>query len=140
MDEVKNTVTMQVDVFYLDYFGDGNVDSDVRTFVRGIEDRSYSTEELKRMVNEELEQLQVDYIESVDLFVNERPIDIENEEECYNPITVASLDDDVNPDETLREYIRNTEEEFSMRPMELDEMEDQSLKSYVDFLDYLWTK
>lgn len=140
MDEVKNTVTMQVDIYYLDYYGDGIVDSDVRTFVEKIENRSYSTEELKRMVEAQIEKLNVDYIESVDLFVNERPIDIENEEGCYNPITVATLDDNVNPDETLREYIRSTEKEFSMRPMELDDMEDQSLDKYVDFLDYLWTK
>lgn len=42
--------------------------------------------------------------------------------------------------QTYREYIRDSEEEFGLEKMDLDNMLDKNLTEYIDFLDYLWTK
>jgi hypothetical protein len=43
-------------------------------------------------------------------------------------------------EETFREFIRASEEEFGMDPRDLDSMTDEQLGEYLHFLDYLWTK
>jgi hypothetical protein len=43
-------------------------------------------------------------------------------------------------EETFREYIRNSEEEFGMAPAPLDNLTDEELNKHLNFLDYLWTK
>jgi hypothetical protein len=43
-------------------------------------------------------------------------------------------------EETFRDFIRNSEEEFGMEPRDLDVMTDEELHKYLEFLDYLWTK
>jgi hypothetical protein len=43
-------------------------------------------------------------------------------------------------EETFREYIRNSENEFGLHPKELDLMDDEELNGYLNFLDYLWEK
>jgi hypothetical protein len=43
-------------------------------------------------------------------------------------------------EETFREFIQNTEKEFDLIPKDLDDMRDEHLNEYLDFLDYLWTK
>lgn len=42
--------------------------------------------------------------------------------------------------QTYREFIRESEQEFELEKMDLDNMLDKNLTEYVDFLDYLWTK
>jgi hypothetical protein len=43
-------------------------------------------------------------------------------------------------EETFREYIRNSEVEFGMEHMDIDNFDDENLNEYLEFLDYLWTK
>jgi hypothetical protein len=43
-------------------------------------------------------------------------------------------------EETFREYIKNSEEEFEMEHRNLDNLSDEQLHEYLEFLDYLWTK
>ena len=42
--------------------------------------------------------------------------------------------------QTYREFIRESEEAFELEKMDLDNMSDDNLTEYIDFLDYLWTK
>lgn len=42
--------------------------------------------------------------------------------------------------QTWREYIRETEEEFELYPMNLNDIRDWALEEYIDFLDELWDK
>jgi hypothetical protein len=42
--------------------------------------------------------------------------------------------------ETLREFIKNSEEEFGLIPKDLDNMTDEHLNRYLEFVDYLWEK
>ena len=55
----------------------------------------------------------------------------------YN-YTHNDLDKKVNSDQTLREYIRDTELEFEREPAAIDEMSDEKLNNYVKQLDALW--
>jgi hypothetical protein len=43
-------------------------------------------------------------------------------------------------EETFREYIRNSEDEFGMEHEDIDNFDDEKLNEYLEFLDYLWTK
>lgn len=52
--------------------------------------------------------------------------------------TITDLDSKVNADETLREYIRNTEKEFMKKRADIDDMDDAELNTYIDYLDSLW--
>lgn len=54
--------------------------------------------------------------------------------------TKEDLDKPVNDNETLREYIKNSENELGMDPSEIDTMKDSELNEYIEFIDYLWTK
>ena len=42
--------------------------------------------------------------------------------------------------ETPRQFIRNSEKEFCMSPVDIDRMDVEELNEYIEFLDYLWTK
>lgn len=42
--------------------------------------------------------------------------------------------------QTYREFIRESEEEFELEQMDLDNMSDENLTEYINFLDYLWIK
>lgn len=46
----------------------------------------------------------------------------------------------VNKDESLLEFIRNSEKEFELPKKDVFSMEINELDNYVDELDYLWTK
>ncbi len=48
------------------------------------------------------------------------------------------LDKKVNAEETLREYIRDTESTFSLEKKDVDSMTSVELNAYVDYLDSLW--
>lgn len=52
--------------------------------------------------------------------------------------TITDLDSKVNADETLREYIRNTEKEFMKERADIDNMVDSELNTYINYLDSLW--
>ncbi len=52
--------------------------------------------------------------------------------------TIADLSKKVNEDETLEEYIRDTEESFSLPRRELSILSDNELNSYVKKLDSYW--
>jgi hypothetical protein len=43
-------------------------------------------------------------------------------------------------EETFREFIRNSEDEFGMEHEDIDSFSDEKLNEYLGFLDYLWTK
>jgi hypothetical protein len=43
-------------------------------------------------------------------------------------------------DQTYREFIRESEDDFGLDEMDLDNMSDEKLHEYLEFLDYLWTK
>lgn len=43
-------------------------------------------------------------------------------------------------EETFREFIRNSEDEFGMKHEDIDNFDDEKLNEYLEFLDYLWTK
>lgn len=52
----------------------------------------------------------------------------------------SSLIAGVENDESPREFIRNSEREFGMRMADIENMSEEELNGYIDFLDYLWTK
>ena len=52
--------------------------------------------------------------------------------------TSADLDTKVNSDETLREYIRDTEKEFGKSKADVDNMSNAELNEYISGLDSLW--
>ena len=51
-----------------------------------------------------------------------------------------SINKQVNPSETLLQFIRNSEKEFGMNVACLGSMSDKEFNEYVDFLDDLWGK
>lgn len=48
--------------------------------------------------------------------------------------------EDCENEQTYREFIRESEEEFGIEHANLDFMEDFELDDYFDFLDELWNK
>lgn len=52
----------------------------------------------------------------------------------------ANLDKKVNSQETLRDFIRNSENEFQISNENIDKMTDDELEEYVEWLDDLWGK
>ena len=48
--------------------------------------------------------------------------------------------EDCENTQTWREYIRETEEEFELYPMNLNDIRDWALEEYIDLLDELWDK
>lgn len=44
--------------------------------------------------------------------------------------------------QTFREFIRESEKEFGMTeyPLDNEDLTDEELKEYIDFLSYLWDK
>lgn len=52
--------------------------------------------------------------------------------------TVADLDKLVNEEETLREFIAGSEEEFNLPCAVLDSMSDAELNAYIRRIDNLW--
>jgi hypothetical protein len=55
-------------------------------------------------------------------------------------IPICEIERQASNTETYREFIQSSEEEFGMDPASLDELTDEELKEYIDFLDYLWEK
>jgi hypothetical protein len=42
--------------------------------------------------------------------------------------------------QTYRDFIRESEKMFGIEPAPIDRMDNDELKEYFDFLDYLWEK
>ncbi|MDR6999603.1 hypothetical protein [Neobacillus niacini] len=42
--------------------------------------------------------------------------------------------------QTYREFIKQSEVEFGLKPRDLDNMSTTQLSEYLDFLDFLWAK
>jgi hypothetical protein len=55
-------------------------------------------------------------------------------------IPINELEPEATNTETFRDFIRSSENEFCMEPRDIDNMTDQELNEYIDFLDYLWDK
>lgn len=53
---------------------------------------------------------------------------------------ISQLVDGATNTETLREFIRNTEEEFNIQPADLEALTQKELNNYVGVLDELWGK
>lgn len=53
---------------------------------------------------------------------------------------ICELEEGTSNTETLREFIRNSEKEFGMFPMDLEKIDEDELNQYIEFLDYLWEK
>ena len=56
------------------------------------------------------------------------------------PITHYDMNAKVNPNETLLQFIRESEKEFGLPVKCLGGLNDDEFREYVDFLDYLWEK
>lgn len=55
-------------------------------------------------------------------------------------IPICDVEENATNEQTFREFIRESENEFEMEPKDLDNVDDGELNAYLDFLDYLWTK
>jgi hypothetical protein len=50
------------------------------------------------------------------------------------------LENDATNEETPRQFIRNTEKEFGIENLDIDNMSEDELNRYIDHLDDLWSK
>lgn len=48
--------------------------------------------------------------------------------------------EEANNTETLRNFIRTSEEWFEMNQVDIDSLSEEDLNKYINFLDYLWEK
>lgn len=48
--------------------------------------------------------------------------------------------EECNNTETYREFITSSEEEMGIDPADIDNMTDEELNKYFEFIDYLWEK
>lgn len=55
-------------------------------------------------------------------------------------VPIKDLYEDADNPQTIREFIRETEEEFGLEPADLDSLKPHQLKAYLDFMDELWFK
>lgn len=53
---------------------------------------------------------------------------------------ICDVEDGATNEQTYREFINNIEEEFNIDPQRLDEMSDDELVDYLNFLDDLCLK
>lgn len=53
---------------------------------------------------------------------------------------ICDVEEGATNTETYREFIQTSEREFGLERKDIDHFEDENLKEYLDFLDYLWTK
>jgi len=54
--------------------------------------------------------------------------------------TSEDMNKQVNENETLLQFIRNTEKEFGMNVANLESMTDNEFNDYINFLDEMWCK
>ncbi|MED1467586.1 hypothetical protein [Bacillus salipaludis] len=53
---------------------------------------------------------------------------------------ICDIESESKNTQTYREFIIQSEEEFGLRPRNLDNMSNEQLTEYLDFLDFLWGK
>lgn len=53
---------------------------------------------------------------------------------------ICDCESDADNTLTYRQFIRTAEEEFDMGKTNLDSMNEEELKKYLDFIDYLYEK
>lgn len=53
---------------------------------------------------------------------------------------ICDVEKETTNTETYREFIRNSEQEFGMKKLDIDNMTDKELITYIEAIDYLWTK
>lgn len=53
---------------------------------------------------------------------------------------ICDLEEGATNTETLREFIKRSEKEFGLEPVDLDSMSEEDLNNYIDYLDKLWEK
>ncbi|XZM32274.1 hypothetical protein ACSXAY_10105 [Clostridium perfringens] len=51
---------------------------------------------------------------------------------------ICDIEESSDNTETLREYIRISEEEYGFEPVDLESMSDEDLNNYIEFLNELW--
>lgn len=67
----------------------------------------------------------------------------ENGSDFEETTNVSQLDEKINEDETLRDFIKNSHEEFYENKLTdeyIDSLDEISLTELIDHLDYLWLK
>lgn len=85
---------------------------------------------------------------NIDKNTEKEPIEItfkpllvsENLDMKINEFSMINGIENVENEQTWREFIRESEEEFGMEPEMIDAMTESDLLSYIDFLDELWMK
>lgn len=53
---------------------------------------------------------------------------------------IKELEEGATNEQSFRQFIRESEEEFGMSPRNLEELSEKELNDYIDFLDDLWNK
>lgn len=55
-------------------------------------------------------------------------------------IRICDLEEEAENTETYREFIRNSEKIFGLRQENIDQMDEQNLNDYLNFLCDMWDK
>jgi hypothetical protein len=55
-------------------------------------------------------------------------------------LRICDCKEGVENTQTYREFIEESEKEFGMQRMPIDDLGDEELNVYFEFLDYLWEK
>jgi hypothetical protein len=53
---------------------------------------------------------------------------------------IKELEEGATNEQSFRQFIRESEEEFGMSPRNLEELSEKELNDYIDFIDDLWNK
>lgn len=53
---------------------------------------------------------------------------------------ICDLEEGATNTETLREFIRNSENNFCIAKEDLNSLSEEKLNEYIEWLDYLWEK
>lgn len=53
---------------------------------------------------------------------------------------ICDIEENATNTQTYREFIRESEEEFGMKAMDLETASSMTIMEHLDFLDYLWDK
>lgn len=121
LDKMHSEVLSTVDDMFMAIFGTDDI------------------EEASETDNEEaLSKISNDFLERIDDRIDAMINDILNEAAVAYNYTVADLDSKVNTEQTLREYIRDTEMEFGQASADIESMSAEALNNYIKKLDTFW--
>lgn len=121
LDKMHSEVFSTVDDMFMAIFGTDDI------------------EEASEADNEEaLSKISNDFLERIDDRIDAMINDILNEAAVAYNYTVADLDSKVNTEQTLREYIRDTEMEFGQASADIESMSAEELNNYIKKLDTFW--